>query len=46
MRPYSIAVAADWSFTNRNTRERIEGLFAWELYTSLPSQVTAMGTPA
>ena len=25
MRPYSIAVAADWSFTNRKVRERIEG---------------------
>jgi hypothetical protein len=24
MRPYSIAVAADWSVTNRKTRERIE----------------------
>jgi len=28
MSPYSIAVAADWSFTNRNSRGRIEGLFA------------------
>ncbi len=25
MRPYSIAVAADWSFTNRKVRERIGG---------------------